>query len=179
MRTSLPRPLGRGLRLLLALAVAALLLAGDVASKQWADTELRTRGARGLVGTTLVLRYGFNRGLAFGLWKGHLHPKKEVLFLAYSAASTAVIALLLLVRGLSRDQAPRPVITAGLTLLLAGSAGNLWDRYRRGGVVDFIVVGRGESSWPAFNLADVYLGAGLILCAFGLVRLATSGRGLR
>ena len=40
-----------------------------------------------------------------------------------------------------------------LGLALGGAAGNLCDRVFRGGVVDFIAVGR----WPVFNIADVAL----------------------
>jgi lipoprotein signal peptidase len=54
--------------------------------------------------------------------------------------------------------------------LLAGAVGNLRDRITRGAVIDFIDVRVwGETRWPAFNLADVYLSAGLILCGVALV----------
>jgi signal peptidase II len=166
--------------LLLALAIAGALVAADVASKGWAESTLRARGSRSLLGGALVLRHGINRGIAFGLFKNHLHPRKEALFTGYAAACTAGLALVLVARAL-RGRG-RPVITAGLTALLAGSAGNLWDRYQGGGVVDFIDVGFGDARWPAFNLADVYLAVGLGLCVWGLVRLAvpaTPARPLR
>ena len=53
----------------------------------------------------------------------------------------------------------------GIGLALGGIAGNFVDLVRRGGVVDFIVVG----PWPVFNIADV-----AIVCGFGLVFLAVS-----
>jgi lipoprotein signal peptidase len=55
--------------------------------------------------------------------------------------------------------------TLGLGLALGGAAGNLVDRVSRGGVVDFIVVGR----WPAFNLADAALVVGAALCGWSLL----------
>jgi lipoprotein signal peptidase len=48
---------------------------------------------------------------------------------------------------------------AGLGAALGGAAGNLVDRFRRGGVVDFISVGR----WPAFNLADAAIVTGVVI----------------
>lgn len=48
-------------------------------------------------------------------------------------------------------------------LAVGGAVGNLVDRWARGGVVDFLVIGR----WPAFNLADVALVAGLAVAAVG------------
>jgi signal peptidase II len=156
--------------LLVALVVAGLLVAADAASKRWAEDELRPRGARSLLGGTVELRYGINRGIAFGLFKGHLHPHKEALFTGYAAACTLALTVLLVVRAL-RGRG-RPVITAGLTALLAGSAGNLWDRHQGGGVVDFIDIGVGQTRWPAFNLADLYLTVGLVLCVWGLVQLS-------
>jgi signal peptidase II len=55
--------------------------------------------------------------------------------------------------------------------LLAGSAGNLRDRVMRGAVIDFMdLQPPGGATWPAFNLADLYLAAGLGLCITGLLR---------
>jgi signal peptidase II len=52
-----------------------------------------------------------------------------------------------------------PAAVAGVGLVLGGGAGNLVDRTARGGVVDFIAVGR----WPTFNLADAAIVAGAVL----------------
>ena len=55
--------------------------------------------------------------------------------------------------------------------MLAGATGNLRDRVQRGAVIDFIdVVPAPGLDWPAFNLADVCLAIGLVLCAVALIR---------
>ena len=54
---------------------------------------------------------------------------------------------------------------AGIALVVGGASGNLVDRLARGGVVDFIALGR----WPAFNLADIAMACGLCLAAAGLL----------
>lgn len=56
-------------------------------------------------------------------------------------------------------------IAAGIGLGLGAALSNLIDRLTRGGVVDFIAIGR----WPPFNVADAGLVAGLGLVASGLL----------
>jgi lipoprotein signal peptidase len=60
---------------------------------------------------------------------------------------------------------PTPLRTSGLGLLVGGAAGNMFDRFARGAVVDFIAIGR----WPVFNLADAAMGTGLALTAGSLL----------
>ncbi len=48
-------------------------------------------------------------------------------------------------------------VAAGL--LAGGALGNLADRVRADAVTDYIQIG----SWPAFNLADVAITAGVLL----------------
>jgi len=54
-----------------------------------------------------------------------------------------------------------PLAAAALGVALGGAAGNVLDRVRRGGVVDYIDLG----FWPIFNFADlaIVLGVGLFL----------------
>ena len=54
---------------------------------------------------------------------------------------------------------------SGLTLILGGAVGNLWDRIESGRVVDFLLFHAGGYYWPAFNLADsaITLGAALVI----------------
>jgi len=53
----------------------------------------------------------------------------------------------------------------GLSLILGGALGNLWDRLLSGRVVDFLLVYIGSYQWPAFNVADsaIVVGAGLLV----------------
>jgi signal peptidase II len=52
-------------------------------------------------------------------------------------------------------------------LLLGGAAGNLIDRIRLGAVTDFIKL----PHWPAFNVADICVTAGVIALVYVLERV--------
>ena len=54
-------------------------------------------------------------------------------------------------------------LLAGLSLILGGALGNLWDRLSLGYVVDFIEVYYEDLYWPAFNIADSAITIGAIL----------------
>lgn len=138
---------GVGAILMLA-AVASAVFAADVASKAAA----RRLPARGVGHPSLGLRHLVNRrGSLLGL------PTTGAL-----ALLAVVAAMVLLVAARSNAG---PAVAAGLGLALGGAAGNVVDRARRGGVVDFVVVGR----WPPFNLADVTLVAGVFLTSVGVI----------
>jgi len=75
-----------------------------------------------------------------------------------------VVALVIVLALLWRSR----VMTAsavGLSLILGGALGNLWDRVLNGRVVDFLLVYLGSYEWPAFNAADsaIVVGAGLLV----------------
>ena len=66
----------------------------------------------------------------------------------------------------------------GLSLILGGAIGNLWDRVVSGRVVDFLFFYIGQYQWPAFNLADsaIVVGAGHngLACAAYLAKAGKS-----
>jgi signal peptidase II len=53
----------------------------------------------------------------------------------------------------------------GLSLIMGGAVGNLWDRLTRGRVIDFLLLYVRHYEWPVFNLADsaIVVGAGLLI----------------
>ena len=57
----------------------------------------------------------------------------------------------------ARSGARHPILPVALGLLLGGSLSNLIDRVRLGHVTDFIDF----RFWPAFNLADTFIVAGV------------------
>lgn len=60
-----------------------------------------------------------------------------------------------------------PLEKACISLIVAGGAGNLYDRLTRGFVVDFIDI-NALFSYPMFNLADCFVVVGACLLMLGV-----------
>jgi signal peptidase II len=87
-----------------------------------------------------------NRGVAFGLFAdGGL-----VLIVIGGACVAALL-------GFFATHSRRPLVWLPTGLLLGGAAGNLIDRLHQGYVTDFIDL----PLWPAFNVADIAIVAGV------------------
>jgi signal peptidase II len=131
-----------------ALIVAGLAtLAFDYISKQLVESRLPRRSIA--VAPGLTLRLVRNRRAIYKWQVTH-----SLLALIWIAALASSILLYL---GGSRFQSP--LALAGIGVALGGAAGNLIDIVARHSVTDFIDF----SWWPAFNIADVAILAGLIL----------------
>ncbi|MEV0453859.1 signal peptidase II [Catellatospora methionotrophica] len=132
-------------RLLLAAAVTGLA-AADLLVKALAEDVLAA-GAVKLPGLQLKLLY--NDGVAFSFARS-LPAWAIVVFTGMLTAGLAAYALAVVPR------ANRLRCVAGAAVV-AGAAANLLDRARDGVVTDYLHTG-----WfPTFNLADVYLSAGV------------------
>jgi signal peptidase II len=87
-----------------------------------------------------------NRGVSFGLF----NHGAEFSAIVFSLAAAAIVAVLIF--WLSRVRSNYLAIAIGL--IIGGAIGNVVDRLRLGGVVDFLYFHVGSWYWPAFNLAD-------------------------
>lgn len=130
-----------------AAGLCALVLAADQAAKAAIEAHLVV-GQRVEVLGPLELTLAHNSGVAFGLAGG-----AGVGLVLVTLAALAVVAYLF-----ARNPTRRGMWIA-VGLVAGGALGNLVDRIRADHVTDFIHVG----SWPAFNLADVAISAGVIL----------------
>ncbi len=57
-----------------------------------------------------------------------------------------------------------------LAVILGGAAGNLYDRLAKGTVTDFLDFHLAGWHWPAFNIADSAVTAGVLLLLLDLTR---------
>ena len=129
--------------------LAAAAIAADQGAK-WAVRGSIRLGADWASASALGIGHNRNDGIAFGLFAGSGR--------AIGVATLLILPLIALALGaLARG---RLVAAVSGGLLLGGSASNLTDRLLRGGVTDYLEVGR----WPAFNIADV-----AIVCGVGLL----------
>ena len=60
-------------------------------------------------------------------------------------------------------------LAAGFALIFGGAIGNLIDRVRFGVVIDFLDFYLHKYHWPAFNIADSAISAGIIIFLYYLV----------
>src|ERR1700683_248400 len=77
----------------------------------------------------------------------------------------SVIALTVVLVLLWKNHHAHIATGVGLSLIMGGALGNLWDRLAHGRVVDFLLVYIKQYQWPVFNLADsaIVVGAGLLI----------------
>lgn len=130
----------------LILAVLAL----DRLTKAWAQDRLASRGSVPVL-PFFHLTYVENTGAAFGMLFGGNG------FLAVLAV-VLIVALAVWRRRLkSRERLTR----LGVSLVLAGAVGNLYDRLAYGFVVDFLDF----RVWPVFNVADSAITVGAVVLA--------------
>jgi signal peptidase II len=101
-----------------------------------------------------------NPGAAFGIFADSPAQWKIGLLISFS-----VIALLIVASLLWKNSHRLTTTGIGLSLILGGAIGNLWDRIVSRHVVDFLLFYVGQYQWPAFNVADsaIVVGAGLLV----------------
>ena len=142
----------------LAGALCGLVVVLDQAAKALVEANL-TIGEEVDVAGPLELTLSHNSGVAFGLASG---------------GGVRLVLLTLLALGvvgvLFARNPTRPGMWVAVGLLAGGAIGNLADRIRVDAVTDYIAVG----AWPPFNLADVFITAGVLLFALIYVREGSS-----
>lgn len=121
-----------------------------------------------------AFRYTENLGVSLGLFTANSPAQRWMLVAVTAAIALGVIVWLL------REKAWGEIL--GLSLILGGAAGNIWDRVVHGFVIDYADLHFGEwRPFLIFNLADAAISIGvLILLARSLLlreKPARSGAG--
>ena len=113
-----------------------------------------------------------NRGVAFGIFNDSTSEWRTTLLVIVSIAAVALVgAMLWNAHKLDRFS------LWGLSLILGGAAGNVFDRIVWGRVTDFLLLYVGSYQWPTFNLADsaICVGAGLLILSMFFVHRKEAG----
>ncbi|MDZ7790585.1 MAG: signal peptidase II [Xanthomonadales bacterium] len=146
------RPGRYGLWLLL----AALVVLLDLYTKQLAMQHLELYRPNAVF-SWLNFTLAHNTGAAFSFLAGGSGWQRWFL----SVVAVIIVGVLLV--WLWRLPHRARLLPSALALVIGGAIGNLIDRIRFGYVVDFIDVHYAGWHWPAFNLADSAIVAGVIL----------------
>ena len=137
--------------------ISALVVVFDQLTKYWVSQSLAPGESVPFTPFfNLVLTY--NTGAAFSFLSRASGWQRE-LFILIAASASALIAYLIM-----RYQRQK-LFSLGLSLILGGALGNLWDRIVLGHVVDFLDFYFQAYHWPAFNIADsaITCGAALLI----------------
>ena len=137
------------------LVLSAVVLALDLATKEWVSNVFQYGETR-VVTPFFNLVLVHNAGAAFSFLAGAGGWQRW-----FFTAITVAISIVILVM-LRRGHGNR-VLAMGLALVLGGALGNLHDRVTLGYVVDFLQLHAGGYYFPAFNVADAAITAGVVL----------------
>jgi signal peptidase II len=137
-----------------ALSVAAVVLLLDQFTKQLVIDHV-SHGEPVEIIFGLKLANVRNSGIAFGL----LEDAGDTVVLVLTVTSLVLLILYF------AAHATRPGLWLAVGLVVGGALGNLADRARIGAAIDFI----DPPLWPAFNIADIAIVAGVAFLVFVLL----------
>jgi len=143
-----------------AFGLAAAVFALDRLTKWIIQTRVSAFDVHTVIPGFFDIVHSENRGVAFGLMNGAPSAWRTGVLIGFAAVALVFVAALLW-RGSRLDRWS----AIGLSLILGGAAGNLFDRIVWGRVTDFLEFYIRDLHWPTFNVADscVVIGSGLLL----------------
>ncbi len=144
--------------------IAALVLALDRYTKWLIVHRLTMHNSITVIPGFFRIIHTENPGAAFGIFADSPSPWKITMLIFFS-----VIALLVVSTLLWKSSHTLTTTGIGLSLILGGAIGNLWDRIVSRRVVDFLLFYIGHYQWPAFNVADSAIVVGACLLVFEIV----------
>src|SRR4051812_25821751 len=149
-------------RVFIVATVLLLTVGCDRWTKVLATDHLQKAGRISYLGDTVRLDFARNSGAFLSLGSTLPNPIRGAVFTWAVAGLLGFLAYLCL----SRPSMHRRMRVA-LSLVLAGGAGNLWDRIAQDGhVTDFMNLGIGPVRTGIFNVADLAIVAGVVLLAW-------------
>lgn len=107
----------------------------------------------------------FNTGAAWSFLAGKSWAQPFFIVLTF------ISLIIILLFYLYANKKGYKLVKIALILVSAGAIGNLIDRLRMGGVVDFLSFKFGNYYFPTFNLADSFITIGIILVVIHLLFL--------
>lgn len=137
------------------LALSAVVVVLDQLSKVWIQSAF-TFGEHRTITSFFDLVLFYNEGAAFS-FLANAGGWQRLFFSLFALIASGIIVRLLL------KNTEKTLFCFALSLVLGGALGNLWDRVMLGHVVDFLYFHYHDHYWPAFNVADSAITAGVVL----------------
>lgn len=129
------------------LTIFFILFFLDLYLKKYVSKNLKWNIKKTFFNNFLQIIYVENRGIAFNLLEN------KIIFIAFS--NMILLSYVVYLYFTMID------FKVPLILIFCGGIGNLFDRLKRGYVVDYIYFN--IKKWPVFNLSDFYIIFGVIL----------------
>jgi signal peptidase II len=146
----------------LAISAAALIL--DRVTKWQVQRWIELHDSISIVPGFFHLVHLENPGAAFGIFYDTPTPLKMGLLITLSMVALVPVSVLLW-----KNSRALSATSVGLSLILGGAVGNLWDRLLHHRVTDFLLFFYRQYEWPAFNFADSAIVVGALLLVFDLL----------
>ncbi len=156
-------------RRLCAYGLAAAWFALDRVTKLLVQDGMNPEDVSTVIPGFFNLVYTKNRGIAFSLLSNSESEWRSFFLIGLTALVIAFVASILW-QSSPRGMAASRLSHVGLSLVLGGALGNLYDRLSEGAVTDFLDFYMGSYHWPAFNVADSGLTVGVALILWDLWR---------
>jgi signal peptidase II len=144
--------------------IAALVVAVDRYTKWLVANRLTMHDSITVIPGFFRIIHTENPGAAFGIFADSPSPWKIALLITFSLLALGIVSMLLW-----RNSHQLTPTTIGLSLILGGAVGNLWDRIVSRHVVDFLLLYVKRYQWPAFNVADSAIVVGACLLVFEIL----------
>jgi signal peptidase II len=143
-----------------AYSVALSVIALDRLSKWLVETYVSAMDTLRVIPGFFDIVHSENRGVAFGIFNDSTSEWRTALLIVLSLAAVVFVSAMLW----RPDRLDRWSFW-GLSLILGGAAGNVFDRILWGRVTDFLDFYVGTYHWHTFNIADsaIVIGSGLLL----------------
>ena len=137
------------------------VFSGDLLLKKYVESRLSEQEERRIFGGKILIRKVHNHGIALGSLADHPTLVKRGTFGLILALAVYFITLL--------AKKGSSIRKAGIAMLLGGALCNWFDRFHQGFVTDYFSF---NVKWKklkqiVFNLSDLCIFLGAILCLFG------------
>lgn len=150
------------------IAVAAIIFVLDRLTKLWIEANVSVYESFNVIPGFFDIVHTKNRGAAFGIFADADHPLRTFLLIGVSLIVLIVVAVALLRPG--SGLAPSQTTVWGLSLVLGGALGNMYDRVVHGQVTDFLEFYWSDYRFAAFNVADSAITVGACLLILDMWR---------
>ena len=140
--------------------ISIMIVIVDFITKKWMLSVLFEIPRQIVVTSFFNLTPVWNKGISFGIMSSH--PE----IIRFIIPVLALLVILYLIRQIHLQQRMQQI---GSAIIAGGAAGNVIDRFLYGKVVDFFDFHIGGYHWPAFNIADIAICAGVAIIIYAII----------